>query len=280
MEQLDDLIEKLNTDYNSAVSVLDKESSKWIFSNLTHEQIKMQYSSAENFFEHLFSLGYTELSLQEKRRNGYKAFKSEADPFDVTFSQATSLEKPKKTIQLNPEVEAEPKKVVKKKKSKKKKSKKGLMGLGMSEIFDLKLQAYDREELAKKLQESESQNKELRAKNEALNEEKLQRKYTKESNDSLNNMLLGVVKQAPIILKGLGFNVPVESSGLSIASEDDLQDENYSDVKKSFLDIVKTLDDDTITLLQVIYQKISENTENNVFSQELFELLQKHQMLV
>ena len=77
----------------------------------------------------------------------------------------------------------------------------------------------DRVELAKKLEESQRENKELKAKNEELNEEKLQKRYTKESNDSLNNMLLGVVKQAPIILKGLGFNVPIEANGLGVASE-------------------------------------------------------------
>jgi hypothetical protein len=130
------------------------------------------------------------------------------------------------------------------------------------------------------LQQSEEQNRELKAKNEELLEEKLQKRYTKESNDSLNNMLLGVVKQAPIILKSLGFDTPVDASGLSIATQDDLDNDSYCEVKKSFLDTVRALDDDTITLLQVIYQKISEKTENNIFSQELFELLQKHQMLV
>jgi hypothetical protein len=158
--------------------------------------------------------------------------------------------------------------------------KSGLMGLGMTEIFDLKMQAYDRGELARKLAESQRDNKELKAKNEELNEEKLQRRYTKESNDSFNNMLLGAIKQAPIILKGLGFNVPVQANGLGVASTDDAENETYSEVKKSFLEIIKTLDDDTLTLLQVIYQKINENTENNIFSQELFQLLQQHQMLV
>ena len=187
----------------------------------------------------------------------------EGDPFDVSFGNSA---------------EAEPKQSAKKKKKKKMKS--GLMGLGMTEIFDLKMQAYDRGELARKLEESQRENKELKAKNEELNEEKLQKRYTKESNDSLNNMLLGVVKQAPIILKGLGFNVPVETTGLGLATTDDTENENYSEVKKSFLETIKNLDDDTIALLQVIYQKINEKSENNVFSQELFELLQQHQMLV
>ena len=87
------------------------------------------------------------------------------------------------------------------------------------------------------------------------------------------------MKQAPLILKGLGFNVPVESSGLAVASPDDLEDIQYSESKRTFLDLAKTLDDDMLELLQVIYQKINQKSADNVFAQELFELLQKHQMI-
>jgi hypothetical protein len=263
MEQLDDLMDKLNSDKFCAVTVYDRDTSKPIFRNVTHEQIKNDYGTAEEFFEKVFAEGYKKLTLQEKRKNGANAFKIEGDTFDVSFGSTA---------------EAEPKQTAKKKKKKKMKS--GLMGLGMTEIFDLKMQAYDRGELARKLEESQRENKELKAKNEELNEEKLQKRYTKESNDSLNNMLLGVVKQAPIILKGLGFNIPIEANGLGVASTDDIENDTYSEVKKSFLETIKSLDDDTISLLQVIYQKINEKSENNVFSQELFELLQQNQMLV
>lgn len=269
MEQLDDLMDKLISDKFCAVTVSDRTTSKPIFRNITHEQIKNEYGTSEEFFEKLYSDGFTKLTIQEKRKNGVNAFKIEGDPFDVTFGEI-------QTKSRNTEEETLPTS----KKKKKKKKRAGLMGLGIADIFDLKLQARDRDELAKKLEESEKYNRELKAKNEELTEEKLQRKYTKESNDSLNNMLLGVVKQAPIILKGLGFNVPVESSGLAIASPEDLEDENYSDTKKAFLDITRTLDDETITLLCVIYQKINEKSENNLFSQELFGLLQKYQMLL
>lgn len=269
MEQLDDLMDKLASDKFCAVTVYDRTTSKPIFRNITHEQIKNDYGTSEEFFEKLYNDGFTKLTIQEKRKNGVNAFKIEGDPFDVTFGEI---------ISNSSHTEDEPKQSLKKKKKKKKSA--GLMGLGIADIFDLKLQARDRDELAKKLEESEKYNRELKAKNEELTEEKLQRKYTKESNDSLNNMLLGVVKQAPLILKGLGFNVPVENSGLAMASPEDLEDENYSDAKKAFLDIIRTLDDDTITLLSVIYQKINEKSENNLFSQELFGLLQKHQMVV
>lgn len=264
MEQLDDLMDKLNSDKFCAVTVYDRDTSKPIFRNVTYEQIQNENGNAEEFFEKIFAEGFTKLRLQEKRKNGVNAFKVEGVPFNVTFGQ---VEKPKSI-----EVETI--------KKKKKKKKSGLMGLGIADIFDLKLQAQDRAELARKLVESERLNKELKTKNEELKEEKLLNKYTKESNESFNNMLLGVVKQAPLILKGFGFNMPVEANGLSMASHDELLDENYSDAKKTFLNIVRTIDDDTITLLSVIYQKINEKTEDNIFSQELFGLLQKHQMLV
>jgi len=266
MERLDDLMDKLNSDKFCAVTVYDRNTSKPIYRNVTHEQIKNEYQTSEEFFEKLYNDGHTKLSIQEKRKNGINAFKIEGEPFDVIFGESKSNDNDDEPMQ-----EA---------KKKKKKKKSGLMGLGIAEIFDLKLQAHDRSELARKLEESEKQNRELKAKNDELTEEKLQRRYTKESNDSLNNMLLGVVKQAPLILKGLGFNVPVESNGLAMASAEDLDNGNYSDAKKAFLDIIKTLDDDTIVLLSVIYQKINEKSEDNLFSQELFGLLQKHQMLV
>ena len=263
MEQLDDLMDKLNSDKFCAVTVYDRDTSKPIFRNVTHEQIKNDYGTAEEFFEKVFAEGYKKLTLQEKRKNGANAFKMLGDPFDVSFGNTT---------------QADTKQTFKKKKKKRMKS--GLMGLGMTEIFDLKMQAYDRGELARKLAESQRENKELKAKNEELNEEKLQRRYTKESNDSFNNMVLGAIKQTPIILKGLGFNIPIEVNGLGVASADDVENDTYSEVKKSFLETIKSLDDDTIALLQVIYQKINEKSENNVFSQELFELLQQHKMLV
>lgn len=266
MKRFDDLLEKLNSDKFCAVTINDKSSSKAIYRNVTHDLIKSEYGSSEEFFEKIYADGYMKIVIQEKRRNGMNAFKIEGEPFEVTFGESQINEEDKEPMQ---EV-----------KRKKKKKKSGLMGLGIAEIFDLKLQAHDRSELARKLEESERMNRELRAKNEELNEERLQRKYTKESNDSLNNMLLGVVKQAPLILKGFGFNVPTESTGLAITSPEELDDENTSDIKKSFIDIVKTLDDDTISLLSVIYQKINEKSETNLFSQELFGLLQKHQMLV
>ena len=163
MEQLDDLMDKLASDKFCAVTVYDRTTSKPIFRNITHEQIKNDYGTSEEFFEKLYSDGFTKLTIQEKRKNGVNAFKLEGDPFDVTFGEIVSN---------TSNSDNEPKQTAKKKKKKKKSA--GLMGLGIADIFDLKLQARDRDELARKLEESEKYNRELKAKNEELTEEKLQ----------------------------------------------------------------------------------------------------------
>ena len=96
MEQLDDLMDKLNSDKFCAVTVYDRDTSKPIFRNVTHEQIKNDYGTAEEFFEKVFADGYKKLTLQEKRKNGANAFKMEGDTFDVSFGNTTE-EEPKQT---------------------------------------------------------------------------------------------------------------------------------------------------------------------------------------
>jgi hypothetical protein len=42
---------------------------------------------------------------------------------------------------------------------------------------------------------------------------------------------------------------------------------------------LKATDDDMVTLMQVIYNKVNQNVENNEFAIDLQELLQKHKMI-
>lgn len=264
MEQLEKLIYRLDTDSYCAVSLYTNTLEKPIYSNFTHQQIKEAFGDATTFFESIYKEGYSSIRVQEKRKNGINAFKIVGEPFEVHFEtteRVTELQKQKK--------------------KKKKKKSKGLMGLGMSEIFDLKLQAHDKETIAKKLEIIEKENQELKAKNEALNQEKLERKYSQESNENFNAMLLGVVKQAPLILQGLGLQIPQGASGLGASINQSEQEEaELNPVASEFIEIVKTLDDDTITLLKAIWLKIHNQNEQDTFSTELFELLQKHKMIV
>ena len=100
MEQLDDLMDKLNSDKFCAVTVYDRDTSKPIFRNVTHEQIKNDYGTAEEFFEKVFADGFKKISLQEKRKNGANAFKMEGDPFDVSFGNSAEARSEEHTSEL------------------------------------------------------------------------------------------------------------------------------------------------------------------------------------
>ena len=99
MEKLDQLIEKLNTDKISAVSVLDLNTGEFVFRNITHAQIIQDYTSAEQFFESLFAQGHKRLNLIPRRKNG-STYKADGQGFEVNFSKE-SQETPAVITQQN-----------------------------------------------------------------------------------------------------------------------------------------------------------------------------------
>lgn len=265
MKQLKSLMQKLNTDVYASVTVYDRDTEAYIYRNMLNKTIIDEYESAENFFEELYSSGHTKLTLYPKRKNG-NSFKNDGDSFDVTFGkQDEKMEK----------------QTTKKKKKKKKKDSFGLgaFGLGAGEIIDLKMEARDKERFARENEILTAKCDKLEAENKALQEEKLERKYKVEKNEALNATIQGGLKSLPLIMKGLGYNVPDNAIGLQ-ANPIDYENENLSPVKKGFIDIVKATDDDMVALMQVIYNKINENVETNEFANDLQELLQKHNMIV
>ena len=85
MQELDNLIEKLNNDNYSAISVFDLESQSFLYRNLIHAEIMTQFGSGEDFFETLFENGNRRLRLTLKRKNG-STYKLDGQPFEVNFS--------------------------------------------------------------------------------------------------------------------------------------------------------------------------------------------------
>ena len=263
MKQLESLMHKLNTDVYASVTVYDRDTEAYIFRNMLQEKIIDTYGSAEELFEQLYADGHKKLTLFPKRKNG-NSFKVDGGSFDVNFGKQDT-EKMEKT-------DSKPFK------KKKKKKKKDSFGLGASEIFDLKLGAYEKDRISRENEILVAKNEKLESENKALLEEKLQKKFTVEKNEALNATILGGIKQIPIIMQGLGYNVPNPSMGLQ-ASVTEFEDENLSTVKKGFIQVLKATDDDMVTLMQVIYNKVNQNVENNEFSIDLQELLQKHNMI-
>lgn len=263
MKQLESLIHKLNTDVYASVTVYDRETEAYLHRNMIHAKIIDEYESAEEFFEKLYADGHKKLTLYPKRKNG-NSFKNDGDSFEVNFGKQD--EKMEKSGSNKP---------VKKKKKKKNNS----FGLGAAEIFDLKLGAYEKERFARENDILTAKCERLESENSALKEEKLERKYKIEKNEALNATIQGGLKSLPLIMKGLGMNVPDAALGLQ-GNVTELEDENLSQVKKDFIEIVKATDDDMVTLMQVIFNKINQNVEKNEFAIDLQELLQKHNMIV
>ncbi|PKB18378.1 hypothetical protein [Flavobacterium sp. 5] len=265
MKQLESLMHKLNTDVYASVTVYDRDTEAYIHRNMLHEKIIKEYESAENLFETIYASGHTKLTLYPKRKNG-NSFKNDGDSFDVTFGkQDNKMEK----------------QTAKKKKKKKKKDSFGLgaFGLGAGEIIDLKMEARDKERFARENEVLIAKVEKLETENKALHEEKLERKYKVEKNEALNATIQGGLKSLPLIMRGLGYTVPDVALGLQ-ANTADYESENLSAVQKGFIDVVKASDDDIVTLMQVIFNKINENVENNGFAIDLQELLQKYNMIV
>lgn len=263
MKQLESLIHKLNTDVYASVTVYDRDKEAYIHRNMLQEKIIDDYGSAEEFFEQLYASGHKKLTLFPKRKNG-NSFKVDGDSFDVNFGKQT-----------NEKMENSQKPAKKKKKKKKNDS----FGLGASEIFDLKLSAYEKDRFSRENEILTAKCERLETENKALVEEKLERKYKIEKNDALNATIQGGLKSLPMIMKGLGMNVPDSALGLQ-ANVTEFEDENLSGVKKGFIEVLKATDDDMVTLMQVIYNKINQNVETNQFAIDLQELLQKHNMIV
>lgn len=261
MKQLESLMNKLNTDMYASVTVYDRETNSYIHRNMMHEKIISEYGTAEDFFETIYEAGHKKLTLFPKRKNG-NSFKVDGNSFDVTFGKQDTekMEKTDKPL-----------------KKKKKKNKNNSFGLGASEIFDLKLSAYEKDRFSRENEILTAKCEKLEAENKALHEEKLQKKFTVEKNEALNATILGGIKQIPIIMQGLGYNVPNASVGLQ--GNADFENENLSPVKKGFIDVVKATDDDMVTLMQVIFNKINQNVETNHFAIELQELLKNHNMI-
>jgi hypothetical protein len=266
MKQLDSLMLKLNTDKICAVSVFDIDLNKNIFTNLTHDRIIDNYGCSEDFFESLNSENHTNLRIQEKRQNGKNAYKPIGDAFEVTFGNQEN-KKMEKTVPETSE-----------KKKKKKKKKKSSFGLGLPEIFDLKMQSMERNRFEKENDKLTLENKTLLEENLALKTEKLEKTFKVEKSDSFNNMLSGAVSKLPMILGALGYPVPA-NAGLAGIVDDEIDYEELSDEKRGFIQVIKATDDGMVALLNVIFKNVSLQTEHNPFATDLKDLLEKYNLI-
>ena len=259
MGDLDGLIDKLNNDQYSAVSVIDLDTNSFLCRNKTHAQIKEEFGSGEEFFESLFANGHKRLNLSLKRKNG-STFKLDGLPFDVNFSKATQeqpvIKLPAQTIQSERSVQAEP-------------MFQNSFGLGQLDMINLFVAKNDVQRLQTENQYLIADNKEKSKKIEEQKEEILGFKYNREGSNNTQEMIMGAIKNMPMIMASVK-GTPLPAVGLASPAE-----LFSSPVKQAFADELQNIDDSTVTVLQ----SINNGLDNSIdFQNELATLLQKYQL--
>lgn len=253
MEKLDNLIEKLNTDKYSAVSVLDLDTGDFVFRNITHAQIISEHGTAEDFFETLFSQGHKRLNLTPRRKNG-SVYKADGQGFEVNFSKESQ-----ETQAVMPQTqniqETQQQNVFQ-----------NSFGLGQLDVMNLMVAKNDATRLFTENEILKTETKEQKKLIEELKEEKLATKYDTNKSKGNQEMLMGAIQSLPQLMamvKGtpaVGLAQPVEYS---------------SPAKNNFAKELPSIDDNVLEVLQSINTGLSSNVE---FSNELSELLQKYQL--
>lgn len=251
MQELDNLIEKLNTDSYSAVSVLDLQTNSFLFRNKTHAEIIEEYQNAEEFFETLFAKGYRRLNLTLKRKNG-SSYKVDGKSFEVNFSKdndvasipVQQVQAPKADVFSNS------------------------FGLGTLDIMNLMVAKNDASRLFTEVETLKTENKEYKKKYEDIREEQLLSKYNADKESGLWGAVQGAVQNAPALLAAFKGVAPVAGLGSPM--------ETYSsEAKQHFATALQSIDDTVVNVLDSINKGLNTNVE---FSTELAQLLKKHQL--
>lgn len=248
MQNLDTLIDKLNTDSFSAVSVLNLDTNTFVFRNKTHAEIITDFGSAEEFFETLFADGHKRLNLTLKRKNG-STYKADGTSFDVNFSKEIQSVQP---VQSPVTTDMFP----------------NSFGLGSLDMINLFVAKGDAQRLHSENEILKASDKEQKKLIDELKEERLASKYDTDKSKGTQEMLLGAIQQLPTIMAMVKGVPPV--AGLASPVE------NYSTpAKQHFAKALQNLDDSTVNVLESINNGLNSNVQ---FTNELAELLQKHQL--
>ncbi|RUT67685.1 hypothetical protein D0817_25130, partial [Flavobacterium cupreum] len=219
MQELDNLIEKLNTDKYSAVSVFDLKANRWVFRNKSHDEIKQEFESAEDFFEDLFAKGNRNLNLTLKRKNG-STYKIDGAPFDVNFSAQNQPQE----VAVQQAKPAAVQDVFS-----------NSFGLGTLDVMNLMVAKNDASRLYTENEVLKSENKEIKKKYEEIREEQLASKYDTNKSKGNQEMLLAAVQQLPTLISFVKGVPPV---GLSAPAET-----FQSEAKQHFATALQHIDD-------------------------------------
>jgi|688.fasta_scaffold702554_2 hypothetical protein len=256
MQQLEKVLNKLNTDNKAAVKIIDLDSNKIVYVCKTAVDILEEFESAELFFEDLFQQNKKHLKVILKRKNGstYRTI----EEFIFTFSSIPTTENNQTmsntTTLANPEVNP---------------MFNNQFGLGASEIMNLYVSKSDAQRLFSENEALKIENKELKKTNEELKEERLENKYNTDKSKGFQEMLAGAINQLPALMAFVKGTPAVGLAGAAPAPS------FSTEIKQQFADQLEKIDDSIIAVLIAINNGLNTNSD---FSNELLINLKKHQL--
>lgn len=257
MHTLNQLIDSLNQDILSAVSVFDKDLAKFVVRNKTQPEIISQHSTAENFFEELYANGHKNLKLTLKQKEG-SGFKTVYE-FDSTFGAPNQPPKTNEMMPQQPTVHAA---------QPMQNSEFGMFGLGALDIMNLVSDSRDAKRLQMDNEFLKRENIDVKKENDRIKEEQMLAKYTREGKEANQQMLAGAIQSIPAIIQLVKGG---DTEGLNAA-----QPAYSTDVKTNFASKLNDTPDSTLQVLESIAGGI---TNNPNFTAELATLLKKHQLM-
>lgn len=254
MQELENLMEKLNSDVYSAVSVFDKTTNRFVFRNKSHSEIIGEFGNSEDFFEDLFAKGHRHLTLTLKRKNG-STHKIDGQSFDVNFSASNTPE----AIHVQQQQPSKP--------QQQQDIFSNSFGLGALDVMNLMVSKNDASRLHTECEVLKAENKELKTKYETIREEQLLSKYNADKESGLWGAVQGALANAPALISTFRGVAPV---GLASPVE-----AFASEAKQHFATTLQHIDDSVVSVLDSINNGLNTNQE---FSSELAELLKKYQL--
>lgn len=250
--KLTSLIDKLNSDHFCGVTITDATDGNVLFLNLSSEQIKEKFSDAESLFNSIHENGNTKLIIQEKRKNGstYKSIgasfyietaNNNLEPKSLMDEQSHSFE--------NSVIPA-------------KKADNNIFGLGQLDVMNLMLDSRDAKRLQNENELLKAENKKVLDENKELKEKELKDKYDTTKKTSQNELISGLMGQAPAIIAGLKSMISPAPAGLAGVQQENLHPIN--NIEQGTKDVLFMINDELI--------------KNQEFNTEFFELLKKHNL--
>lgn len=253
--KLDSVIHNINTNKSFLLSVFDTDRATNVVKYLQGTTILEQYGTGEAYFEYLFQNGHRNMVISLHNKNGSGKKKIE-EPITVSLSPNGISEQPVLNNSSLPAMPMMP-------------TKNETFGLGVPQLMDLYVEKNEATRLRTENAELKAKNTTLEAENKKYYEQILSDKYNydkeKDKKESTNGVIQGLMGALPMVMQQFSPN----ANGLNAPAD------FGSQIKNDFAQTIKSQDDITITVLSRIAQHLGQNAD---FSNELLELLKKHNL--